>query len=72
MAGLLKLGSLWKGIDKNGNEMLSGNVDVPVCVSVDENTRVVILANSRKEAENHPDFELFLTKNEKQDGSNSG
>jgi len=68
MADLLKLGSLWKGTDKKGNEMFSGNVSVPTGVVIDDTNRVVILTNPRKEADNHPDFEMFITKNEPQDG----
>ncbi len=66
MADLLKIGSLWKGADKNGNEMLSGNVDVPAGVTIDDTNRIVILFNDRKEAEKHPDFQIFVTKNEPQ------
>lgn len=64
MADLIKIGSLWKGSDKNGNEMFSGNVDVPVEVTLDDTKRIVILHNERKEADNHPDFQIFVTKNE--------
>lgn len=68
MAELLKVGSLWKGSDKNGNEMISGNVDVPVEVTLDDTKRFVILFNERKDAANHPDFHIFVTKNEPRDG----
>jgi len=62
MAGLLKIGGLWKDNDKNGNEMLSGKVDVPVGVTITETTRVVILTNIHKDSNKHPDFNMFLTK----------
>ena len=68
MADLLKIGSLWRGEDKNGNEMFSGNVDVPVQVTLDDTKRIVVLFNDRKEAENHPDFQIFVTKNEPRNG----
>jgi uncharacterized protein (DUF736 family) len=68
MAELLKIGSLWRGEDKNGNEMFSGNVDVPVQVTLDDTKRIVVLFNDRKEAENHPDFQIFVTKNEPRNG----
>jgi uncharacterized protein (DUF736 family) len=68
MADLLKIGSLWRGEDKNGNEMFSGNVDIPVGVIVDDTKRIVVLFNDRKEADNHPDFQIFVTKNEPRNG----
>jgi len=68
MAGLLKIGGLYKSQDKNGNEMLNGNVDVPVDVTINDTSRIVIFTNPRKEADNHPDFEIFVTKNEPQGG----
>ena len=68
MADLLKIGSLWKGQDKNGNDMFSGNVDVPVDVTLNDTKRIVVLFNERKEAENHPDFQIFVTKNEPRNG----
>lgn len=68
MANLLQIGSLWKGEDKNGNDMFSGNVDVPAGVVIDDTHRIVVLTNERKTAQNHPDFHIFVTKNEKKDG----
>lgn len=68
MAGLLKIGALYEGTDKNGNQMLNGNVDIPAGLILDDTCRLVILVNPRKEADNHPDFEVFVTKNEPQGG----
>jgi uncharacterized protein (DUF736 family) len=68
MADLLKIGSLWKGNDKNGNEMFSGNVSVPAGVTIDDTHRIVCLFNDRKTAENQPDFQVYVTKNEPQGG----
>jgi len=66
MASLLKIGSLWKNTDKNGNEMLSGKLSTPVPVTLTDEHRLVILTNNRKEADNHPDFEVFVSKDEPQ------
>lgn len=66
MASLLKIGSLWKGTDKNGNEMLSGKLSTPVAVTLTDETRIVVLTNIRKDADNHPDFELYVSKDEPQ------
>ena len=66
MANLLKIGGLWKGTDKNGNEMLSGKLEIPVGVTVDDTTRVVALTNIHKDADNHPDFQLYFGKDEPQ------
>ena len=68
MAELLKIGSLWRGEDKNGNEMFSGNVDVPVQLTLDDTKRIVVLFNDRKESDKHPDFQIFVTKNEPRNG----
>ena len=49
-------GGLWKTTDKNGRTVLSGNLN--------QNVRLVIFENQFKDADNQPDFELFLTKKE--------
>lgn len=64
MAGLLKIGGLWESNDKNGNKTLSGNVDLPVGITINETNRIVIFTNDRKGAENQPDYQMFVTKNE--------
>ena len=56
---LLKVTGLWQSNDKNGNMVLSGNLN--------GNARIVIFANTHKEAENQPDFNMYVTKNEKRD-----
>jgi uncharacterized protein (DUF736 family) len=56
-APLLKVTGLWKSEDRNGNMVLSGNLN--------GNARIVIFANTHKEAENQPDFNMYVTKNEK-------
>jgi uncharacterized protein (DUF736 family) len=58
MSDLLKVTGLWSSKDKNGNLVLSGNLN--------GNARIVIFANTHKEAENQPDFNMYVTKNEKQ------
>lgn len=64
MANLMKIASLWAGTDKTGDPIISGNVSAPVGVVLDLESRIVILTNKRKEADNHPDYELYVTKNE--------
>jgi len=58
MSDLLKVTGLWSSKDKNGNLVLSGNLN--------GNARIVIFANTHKEADNQPDFNMYVTKNEKQ------
>ena len=66
MANLLKIGGLWKSQDKNGNEMLSGKLEIPVGITVDGTTRVVALTNLHKDSDKHPDFQLYVGKDEPQ------
>jgi hypothetical protein len=68
MADLLKIGSLWRGEDKNGNEMFSGNVDVPVQVTLDDTKRIVVSIQRPEGKRKHPDFQIFVTKNEPRNG----
>ncbi len=51
----IKLTGLWKNKTKNGDAMLSGNLG---------GARIVILKNSYKKAENHPDYNLFIAEKE--------
>ncbi len=51
----IKLTGLWKNKTKNGDAMLSGNLG---------GARIVILKNSFKKAEMHPDFYLFVAEKE--------
>lgn len=50
---MIELSGLWESTDKNGNLVLSGNLG---------NARLVIFKNTYKEAENQPDFKLYLDK----------
>lgn len=61
MADLIKVTGLWKSEDKNGNMVLSGNLN--------PNIRMVIFENSFKEqdGEKAPDFNLFIEKREPRD-----
>lgn len=49
--GMVKLSGLWKGKDKDGNTMLTGNLS--------KISRVVILANTYKKGDQDPDFFLY-------------
>jgi len=57
---LIKVTGLWKSEDRNGNLVLSGNLN--------GNARVVIFTNTFKESEKEPDYIMYLGKNEKRDG----
>lgn len=60
---LLKLGGLWKNTDKNGNEYFSGNYTY--------GTKLLIYRNTFKERDNEPDYILYITKQEKNNSSDS-
>ena len=54
---LLKLGGLWKNEDRNGNDYFSGNFTY--------GTKLLILKNTFKEKSNEPDYNIFLSKQDK-------
>ena len=54
---LVKLGGLWKNKDKNDNDYFSGNFTY--------GTKLLILKNTFKEKNNEPDYNIFLTKQDK-------
>ena len=54
---LLKLGGLWKNKDKNGNDYFSGNFTY--------GTKLLILKNTFKEKNNEPDYNIFISKQDK-------
>jgi len=58
MSELLKVTGLWASKDKNGNPVLKGSLG---------SARVLILKNTYKEKENHPDYDLYLVKREKKE-----
>jgi len=53
---MIKIGALWKGKDKKGKTMLSGQFG---------NGRIFILENNYKEKENQPDFNIFVVESKK-------
>ena len=54
---LLKLGGLWKNKDKNGNDYFSGNFTY--------GTKLLIMKNTFKEKNNEPDYNVFISKQDK-------
>lgn len=56
---LLEVTGLWESKDKDGNMILSGNLNGKI--------RIVIFKNGYKEAENHPDYRMYLSKKEPQE-----
>ena len=53
--GLTKVGSLWAGFDKNGNEYFNGHLEGLI------NCKVVIFTNKPKEGEElHPKAPKFI------------
>lgn len=61
---LLKIGSLWQKEDKNGNTMFSGNIDIPADITLTGDNTLMVFTNDRKNADNHPDFEVYVGKKE--------
>lgn len=57
---LIKITGLWQTKDRDGNMVLSGNLN--------GSARVVIFTNKYKDADNQPDFEMYIGKNEKKEG----
>lgn len=56
---MVRLGGLWKNVDRDGVEFLSGNLG---------NGRMIVLPNKHKTRENDPDFILYVR--EKQENPN--
>ena len=55
---MMKVASLWKGKDKHGNQMMSGNMEIG-------SFRVLILKNQQKQGE-QPDYHLFVANQDRQ------
>ena len=58
---MIELGGMWTGKDKRGNSMMSGYLG---------NTKLLLFKNTFKDAENQPDYKLYVApkpKKEKQD-----
>ena len=59
---LLRLGALWKA-KPGGKAVATGTINNDI--------RIVILRNDRKEKDSHPDLILFIAKKENKDGGSS-
>ncbi len=55
---LLKISGLWEKTSAKGNRYLVGRLNA--------NVKIVILQNNRKEADNDPDFQLFIQQDERE------
>jgi|TARA_R110002096_G_C14543221_1_gene718630 hypothetical protein len=63
MSELLKIGGLWKGKDKNGNDYFSGTFTY--------GTKLLVMSNSFKEKDNEPDYIVYITKKEKPENTDA-
>ena len=53
----MKIGSLWKGKDKDGHPMLTGSIDNSGAdVILKSGGRIGVFANRNKTGDNHPDY----------------
>jgi uncharacterized protein (DUF736 family) len=59
-SNLCEIFALWKNTSKNGDTYLSGTMG---------NSKILVLKNTRKEADNQPDYRVFVAP---KDNSNSG
>ncbi len=58
---LLKISGLWEKTSAKGNRYLVGRLNA--------NVKIVILQNNRKDADNDPDFQLFIQQDERKTGT---
>lgn len=56
---MIKLGGLWRNVDREGNEYFSGNLNT--------SSRLMIFRNGYKKAEKEPDFILYIAPVEKRE-----
>ena len=54
-------GALWKQKGKNQN-FLSGHVEVDNGLGEKQKVKLVVFSNKHKNADNHPDFRVYLSK----------
>ena len=54
---LKEIGALWVGKDKNGNTMLSGNLE-----SAQGKKKILAFKNRYKNDEKQPDYRIYLAK----------
>lgn len=59
MSDLIKVTGLWQSTDNNGNMVLSGGTGSEL--------RFVVFKNTFKEKENEPDYNLYVTKRDRQE-----
>ena len=55
-----KIGALWK-YEKDGEVWFSGNVDFPVPITIDENTRISLAIN-KSDHDKSPYFDFYIDK----------
>ena len=60
---LVEIFALWKNTSKSGETYLTGKMG---------NGRVLVLKNNYKEADNQPDYRVYITKNDQENGNGNG
>ena len=58
-------GALWKQKGRNQN-FLSGHVEVDNGLGEKQKVRLVVFSNKHKNADNHPDFRVYLSQDREQ------
>jgi hypothetical protein len=48
---MIKIGGLWRSVDKNGQAYYSGTLG---------GVKIFVFPNNQKQQDNHPDVELFI------------
>ena len=59
---LIRLGAMWES--NSGKSVMTGTIN--------RDTRIIVLKNTKKEKDNQPDYHLFLAPNEKRDEESGG
>lgn len=62
-SNLTEIFALWKNTSKSGETYLTGKLG---------NARLLVLKNNYKEADNQPDYRVFVTKDEREGNGNGG
>lgn len=56
-----ELGALWKRESKGGEKYLTGTLKVKEALNVGQELQVIIFSNKSKKADNHPDFNVYIS-----------
>ena len=58
---MLKIGAVWKRTKEDGTVYLSGRIDSPVPIIIDETTQILLFKN-KSEHEKSPAFDVLISK----------